>query len=66
MLIEQFIKFELRGPGPPGRTCTTTDYFRDKPKEEKSSSGLVIFTAEIVQEALYFTSLYLGRFTYKI
>ena len=22
MLIEQIIKFELRGPGPPGRTCT--------------------------------------------
>ena len=22
MLIEQMIEFELRGPGPPGRTCT--------------------------------------------
>ena len=22
MLIEQFIEFELRGPGPPGHTCT--------------------------------------------
>ena len=22
MLIEQSIEFELRGPGPPGRTCT--------------------------------------------
>ena len=21
MLIEQIIEFELRGPGPPGRTC---------------------------------------------
>ena len=28
MLIEQIIEFELRGPGPPGRTCTpTTGYF---------------------------------------
>ena len=24
MLIEQIIEFELRGPGPPGRTCTPT------------------------------------------
>ena len=30
MLIEQIIEFELRGPGPPGRTCTpTTDYFHE-------------------------------------
>ena len=33
MLIEQIIEFELRGPGPTGRTCTpTTGYFHDKPK----------------------------------
>ena len=33
MLIEQIIEFELRGPGPPGRTCTpTTGYFYDKTK----------------------------------
>ena len=33
MLIEQIIKFELRGPGPPGRTYTPqTGYFYDKTK----------------------------------
>ena len=30
MLIEQIIEFELRGPGPFGRTCTPiTGYFHD-------------------------------------
>ena len=29
MLIERIIEFELRGPGPPGRTCTPiTGYFQ--------------------------------------
>ena len=37
MLIEQIIKFELRGLGPPGRICTlilstVTDYFYDETK----------------------------------
>ena len=33
MLIEQIIEFQLRGPGPPGRTCTpSTGYFHDKTK----------------------------------
>ena len=33
MIIEQIIKFELSGPGPPGRTCTPTiGYFYDKTK----------------------------------
>ena len=33
MLIEQIIEFKLRGPGPPGSTCTNaTGYFRDKTK----------------------------------
>ena len=33
MLIEEIINFELRGPGPPGRTCTpTAGYFYDKTK----------------------------------
>ena len=31
----------------------------------KSSSGL-LFTAELLQEAMYFTSPYLGQITYKI
>ena len=31
VLIEQIIEFELKGPGPPGRTCTPiTGYFHDK------------------------------------
>ena len=33
MLIEQIIKFELRGDGPPDRTCTPiTGCFHDKTK----------------------------------
>ena len=33
MLIELIIEFELRGPGPSGRTCSpTTDYSHDKAK----------------------------------
>ena len=48
MLIEQIIEFELRGPGHPDRTCTsTTGYFHDKTKISKaignSSSGLIIY-----------------------
>ena len=31
MLIEQIIEFELRGPEPPGHTCTPiTSYFHDQ------------------------------------
>ena len=38
MLIEQIIKFELRGPGLPGHTCTSeTGYFHDKTKIAKSN-----------------------------
>ena len=33
MLIEQFIEFQLRGPGPPGLTCTAiTGLLHDKTK----------------------------------
>ena len=36
MFIEQIIEFELRGPGPPGRTCNPkTGYFNDKTKISK-------------------------------
>ena len=36
MLIEQIIKFELKGPGLPGRTCTpTTGYSHEKTKISK-------------------------------
>ena len=38
MLIEQIIEFQLRGPGPPGRTCTPiTDYLHDKTKFSKEN-----------------------------
>ena len=60
MLVEQ--NFELRRPGPPGRICTpTTGCFHDMRKisKGKSSSGL-LFTARMLQEAMYFTSPYLG------
>ena len=46
MFIEQIIEFELRGPGPPGRTCNAkTGYFFGKTKiskENKSSSELLL------------------------
>ena len=33
MLIERIIELQLRGPGPPGRTCTPiTGYCHDKTK----------------------------------
>ena len=33
MLIEQIVELRLRGPGPPGLTCTSiTGYFHDKTK----------------------------------
>ena len=33
MLVEQIIEIELRGPGPPGRTCTpVTGSLHDKTK----------------------------------
>ena len=48
MFIEQVIEFELRGHGPPGRTCTfTTGYFYDKTKISKN-----IFTKQCT---LYFS-----------
>ena len=46
MLIEQIIEFELRVPGPPGRTCTlTAGYFHYKTKtSEKNLLGQVLLT----------------------
>ena len=38
MLIEQIIEFELRGTGPPGRTCTTiTGKLHDKANISKEN-----------------------------
>ena len=68
MLIEQIIEFELRGPGPPGRTCTlTAGYFHYKTKiSKKNLLGQVLFTAKMFQEAMYVTSPYLNQITLKI
>ena len=44
MLIEQITEFELRGPGPPGRTCTpTTGYFYDKTKISMSNLSVYYY-----------------------
>ena len=41
MLTEQITEFELRGPGPPGRTCTAiTGYFCDKTKISEENLGV--------------------------
>ena len=38
MLIEQIIEFQLRGPGPSGRTCTSiTGLLHDKTKISKEN-----------------------------
>ena len=38
MLIERIIELQLRGPGPPGRTCTPiTGYCHDKTKISKEN-----------------------------
>ena len=43
MLIEQIIKFELRGPRPPNRTCAAeSGYFHDKTKVSKANNTQVI------------------------
>ena len=60
MLIEQIIEFELRGPGSPGGTCTPiTGNFMKR----NSLSGL-LFTANILQGAVCFTSAYMDQITY--
>ena len=60
MLIEQITKFQLRGSGSPVRTCDPlTSNFYDT---IKSLSGL-LFTAKLLQEAMYLTSPCLGQIT---
>ena len=51
MFIEQIIEFELRGPGPSGRTCNAkTGYFHGKKKISKKNkpSCESLLTAEYV------------------
>ena len=67
MLIQQIIKFELRGLGAPGLICTpTTGYFYDKTKIVKENFRVDYYTAKILQEAMYLAFHYLGQITYKI
>ena len=70
MLIEQIIEFELKGPGPLNRTCPKLVIFVTKQKSFKEDlrvdfTGL-LFTAKILQEAMYLTSPYSGQISCKI
>ena len=62
MLIEQIIEFELREPGPTGRSCTNkTGYFHDKTKIFKKNLRVDHYLLlKILQETMYLTSPYLG------
>ena len=66
MHIEQI--FELKEPEPPGPICSPiAGCFHDKTItfKENFSSGL-LFTAKILQKAMYFTVPYQAKITYKI
>ena len=61
MLLEQMIEFEFRGPKSHGRICTpTTGYFHVQNLQGNSSTGS-LFTAKILQEALFLTFPLSGR-----
>ena len=51
MLTKQNIKFELKGPGPPGRTCTPiTVYFTKKQKSlKKIFKWIIIYCLNIAE-----------------
>ena len=54
MPIEKIVELELRGPGPPGRSCTPiTVYFHDKTKSLRKIFDGLLFTAKILLEAIY-------------
>ena len=58
MLIEQIVELPLRGPRPPGLTCTSLNsYFHEKTKISKENlpSGL-LFTAKMLHETMHLTS----------
>ena len=67
MLIEQIIEFGLRKQGLLDDTCTPklVILMTTQKSLERSSSGL-LFTAKIMQEAMYLISSYLGQTTFKI
>ena len=67
MLIERIIELQLRGPGPPWRTCTPiTGYFMTIQKSPRKIFEwiTVLFTAKMLQEAMHLTSPYLEQITY--
>ena len=67
MLIEQIIKFELRGPGPlVVHLLLHLVIFMIKQKCLKKSLSGLLFTAKILHEEMYLTFSYLGQITYKI
>ena len=71
MLIEQIIEFEVKEPGPPGRTCTyTTGYFHDMIKQ-KSLRNIVewiilLLLLKYCKRQSTLLSPTLGQITYKI
>ena len=68
MFTKQIFDFELRGSGPPGRTCTPKlVIFITKQKPLKEDLRVeYCFPAEILLEAMYLTSHYQGQITYKV
>ena len=65
MLIEQIIKFQLRGPGLLGLHVLLwlVIFMTNKILWKKSLSGL-LFTAKILQEAMCLTSPFMHQITY--
>ena len=66
MLIEIIVELQLRGPGPPGLTCTSiTGYFHDKTKISKENLRVGFsFTAKMLRKTMHLTSPYLDQITY--
>ena len=65
MFIEQIIEFELMESGSPGRTYSYK--WQNKNLSRNIFMWIVLlFTAKILQEAMYLTSPYLDQITYKI
>ena len=57
MLIEQIIEFKLRGPGPPGWTCTPKpQLFSWQNKNLQSKYASDYLRLKILQEAKYLAS----------
>ena len=68
MLIEQIIKFELEGPGPPGRTCTPiTGYSYGKTKTSQENLRVDYYLLlKKFHKAIHLAFPYLGQITCKI